>query len=322
MSTPIHPNTQFAVSRRALPGRAALIGRRAFAARPVAPPVSPRRFNRTWLSRDTATDDSGVDDQGAVRAYSPKPRRTARPYQAADLVDRASIEAAIEEIILRGKDVFSPHDSTHVQIPDGPGFVVFEGTVRLITLTLRQSLRRQFPGNSPWDDETKAYQRILQESRTVTKAELAGFALAEKTVASQIAAATSPDAPIIPAIFFALDPNTPFSTIERQGPTVEESFSSKRVSFNGIQAFAFKDLPNEIRSMIYPLCGNLAMRHDGQAPALVLALARDSLLGEEVKTLYKEINCRIDVDNEAEFGRKKLKELLVFRNIYMQWGLT
>ncbi|PBP26385.1 hypothetical protein BUE80_DR002663 [Diplocarpon rosae] len=307
MSAPLHPNPQFAVSRRALPGRAALVGRRAFAARPVAPPVSPGRLHRPRLSRDTATDDPGVEDQAAVRADSPKPRRTARPYHAAELVDRASIEAAIEEIILRAKDVFGLSESTHVQIPDGPGFVAFAGT---------------FTGNFPGDVATKADERVLQESRTLTKEELAVFALAEKTVASQIAAATRPDAPVSAAIFFAVDPNAPFSTRARPGPAVDESIRATKVSCHDVPPFAFKELPNEIRSMIYPLCGNLALRHDGQAPALVLALARDSLLGAEVKTLYKEINCRIGVDNEAEFGQKKLKELLVFRNVYLQWGLA
>ncbi|CAL3962273.1 unnamed protein product [Diplocarpon coronariae] len=256
---------------------------------PVVPPVSPGRFGRTWLSSAATTRESEVDDQVAVRAYyTLKSGRTARPYKAAELVDGASIKAAIEEIVLRAKDTFSHHDNTAAQLLDGPGFVAFEGT----------------------------------ESRTVSKEELAILALAEKAVVSQIAAATSSDAPIVPAIFFALDPNVPFSNLELQGPTMEESVSAKKVSFNDIRPFAFKELPNEIRSMIYPLCGNLAVRHDGQAPALVLALARDPFLGEEVKVIYRETNCSIDVDNEAKFGTKKLKDLLVFRNIYMQWGLN
>ncbi|KAI9056115.1 hypothetical protein LZ554_001043 [Drepanopeziza brunnea f. sp. 'monogermtubi'] len=216
--------------------------------------------------------------------------RAARVYTAAELVDAATISAAIEEITARAVHAFNYKDPK--SLPGGPEFIGFAG----------------------------------EESRLICKEELVEFAVADKTAASQIATATILDTPIVPFLYFDLTGNTapfPDSAVNIEGPSIEDAVASQMAEYRNIRPFRFGELPIELRHKIYRLWGkggNLALRHCGQAPPLVLALCRDETLGLEVTDLYKKLNYGVTVFNEAAFGKKRLRELIVYENLHLQYS--
>ena len=67
--------------------------------------------------------------------------------------------------------------------------------------------------------------------------------------------------------------------------------------------FPLKDLPPEIRSLIYPLSNILKLEADYQAPALLLALAPDRELYREAYSLYRALNTVVTPRNLQDFGQ-------------------
>lgn len=73
----------------------------------------------------------------------------------------------------------------------------------------------------------------------------------------------------------------------------------------------FKDLPEEIRKMVYPLSSLLAIPHDdSMLPNLLVALAFEKELFAEALEIYKRINVRVTNDNIQIFKCMRMKELL------------
>ncbi|EKD14623.1 uncharacterized protein L3040_000147 [Drepanopeziza brunnea f. sp. 'multigermtubi'] len=248
--------------------------------------------------------------------------RAVRVYRAAELVDAATISAAIEEIIARAVHAFNYEDPK--SLPGGPEFIGFAGEVSCF-LSYRQSIAIAPSPLLRWK-KADTHLGLQQESRLIRKEELVEFAVADKTVASQIATATILDTPIIPFLCFDLTGSTvpfPSSAINIEGPRMEDAAASKMAEYRKIRPFKFGELPVELRQRIYRLWGKggtLALRHCGQAPPLVLALARDETLGPEVTDLYKKLNYGVTVANEAAFGKKPLRELMVYENLHLQYS--
>jgi hypothetical protein len=65
--------------------------------------------------------------------------------------------------------------------------------------------------------------------------------------------------------------------------------------------FPLKNLPPEIRTLIYPLCNNLQLQHNYQAPALLIALAPDRELYLEAYNLYRDLNTVVTPRNVQDF---------------------
>lgn len=81
--------------------------------------------------------------------------------------------------------------------------------------------------------------------------------------------------------------------------------------------FPFKKLPAETRVMIYP--DALQLQHDGQAPALLLALVVDEVLYNEAFAIYSKINANIAKKDEDSFKKQPLSKLLEIKYIRISW---
>ena len=79
----------------------------------------------------------------------------------------------------------------------------------------------------------------------------------------------------------------------------------------------FKKLPAETRAMIYP--DALQLQHDGQAPALLLALAADEILYNEAFAIYRKINVNVAKKNEDCVKEQPLCRLLKIKYIRILW---
>lgn len=67
--------------------------------------------------------------------------------------------------------------------------------------------------------------------------------------------------------------------------------------------FPLKDLPPEIRTLIYPLSNNLQLQPDYRAPALLIALVPDRELYLEAYDLYRGLNAVVTPRNLQDFGQ-------------------
>jgi hypothetical protein len=77
--------------------------------------------------------------------------------------------------------------------------------------------------------------------------------------------------------------------------------------------FPIKELPFELRALIYPHF--LILQHDGNAPALLLALAADAGLFAEAQRTYQTINSTLTDENQDVFGKLKMSELMKIRHL-------
>ena len=77
--------------------------------------------------------------------------------------------------------------------------------------------------------------------------------------------------------------------------------------------FPIKELPFELRALIYPYA--LILQHDDSAPALLLALAADAELFAEAHRIYQAINSTLTAENQDVFGKLKLSELMRIRHL-------
>ena len=84
--------------------------------------------------------------------------------------------------------------------------------------------------------------------------------------------------------------------------------------------FLFKLLPADIRVMIYPYT-DLQMQHDLNAPAVVLALAADPVLCNEILPFYKACNKTITFQDQEDFKKMKMKELLKIRYLRISYKI-
>lgn len=74
-------------------------------------------------------------------------------------------------------------------------------------------------------------------------------------------------------------------------------------------------LPPEVRMKIYPHA--LALNHNNQPPALLLALAKEPILYAEARSLYLKINARVDQSNREAFKARPSKQLLQIRHLML-----
>jgi hypothetical protein len=77
--------------------------------------------------------------------------------------------------------------------------------------------------------------------------------------------------------------------------------------------FPIKELPFELRSLIYPHA--LILQHDNSAPSLLLALAADTGLYAEAQLIYQKINATVMTENQDTFGKLKMGELMKIRHL-------
>jgi hypothetical protein len=77
--------------------------------------------------------------------------------------------------------------------------------------------------------------------------------------------------------------------------------------------FPLKELPFELRALIYPHA--LILQHDGNALALLLALAADAGLFAEAQRTYQAINSTLTNENQDVFGKLKMSELMKIRHL-------
>jgi hypothetical protein len=77
--------------------------------------------------------------------------------------------------------------------------------------------------------------------------------------------------------------------------------------------FPIKELPFELRALIYPHA--LILQHDNSAPNFLLALAADVSLYAEAQPIYQAINAIVTTDNQAAFGKLKMSELIRIRHL-------
>ncbi|RDL33940.1 uncharacterized protein BP5553_08308 [Venustampulla echinocandica] len=82
--------------------------------------------------------------------------------------------------------------------------------------------------------------------------------------------------------------------------------------------FNFKGLPKEVRAMVSQL--ELELQFDNELPALLVALAPDKQLFKEALHLFKKINANVTEENEAEFKRKRMFELLHIKYLKLDSG--
>jgi hypothetical protein len=74
----------------------------------------------------------------------------------------------------------------------------------------------------------------------------------------------------------------------------------------------FKDLPSDIRRLIYPQNATLAYRHDNRLPDLLIALAPDKVFFNEALAICREINLVVTHESYGTFKLLHLKEILRF----------
>jgi hypothetical protein len=77
--------------------------------------------------------------------------------------------------------------------------------------------------------------------------------------------------------------------------------------------FPIKELPFELRALIYPHA--LILRPDNAAPDFLLALAADAGLYAEARSIYRAINAIITTENQDAFGKLKMVELMRIRHL-------
>ena len=77
--------------------------------------------------------------------------------------------------------------------------------------------------------------------------------------------------------------------------------------------FPIKNLPAEIRDMIYPHA--LAIQHDNQAPPLLVALAADKELYVQAQKIYRQVNIHVSAKNEEAFKMERLSKMLKYNHI-------
>ena len=80
----------------------------------------------------------------------------------------------------------------------------------------------------------------------------------------------------------------------------------------------FRELPAEIRESIF-WHSDLQLQNNNQAPALLLALAADPVLYEEVRPVYKAKNAVVTLCNQQAFKKIKMRELLKYRYLKLQF---
>ena len=83
--------------------------------------------------------------------------------------------------------------------------------------------------------------------------------------------------------------------------------------------FPLKDLPPEIRTLIYHLENNLQLQHDYQAPALLIALAPDCELYLEAYRVYKSLNMVVTPRNLASFVGQSEDELGKIKHLRLRF---
>lgn len=83
--------------------------------------------------------------------------------------------------------------------------------------------------------------------------------------------------------------------------------------------FPLKDLPPEIRTLIYPLSNNLQLQHDYQAPALLIALAPDLELYREAYNIYRDLNTVITQRNVEAFTQQSPEALSKIRHLGLRF---
>jgi hypothetical protein len=77
--------------------------------------------------------------------------------------------------------------------------------------------------------------------------------------------------------------------------------------------FPIKELPFELRALIYPHA--LILQHDNSAPHLLYALAADADLYAEAQPIYQAINAIISTKNQDAFRKLKMSELTKIRHL-------
>jgi hypothetical protein len=77
--------------------------------------------------------------------------------------------------------------------------------------------------------------------------------------------------------------------------------------------FPIKELPFELRALIYPHA--LILQPDNTAPDFLLALAADAGLYAEARSIYRAINAIITTENQDAFGKLKMSELMRIRHL-------
>jgi len=77
--------------------------------------------------------------------------------------------------------------------------------------------------------------------------------------------------------------------------------------------FPIKELPFELRALIYPHA--LILQSDNTTPDFLLALAADAGLYAEARSIYRAINAIITTENQDAFGKLKMSELMRIRHL-------
>ena len=77
--------------------------------------------------------------------------------------------------------------------------------------------------------------------------------------------------------------------------------------------FPIKELPFELRALIYPHA--LILQSDNTTPDFLLALAADAGLYAEARSIYRAINAIITTENQDAFGKLKMGELMRIRHL-------
>jgi hypothetical protein len=83
------------------------------------------------------------------------------------------------------------------------------------------------------------------------------------------------------------------------------------------QGFPLKALPIELRLKIYP--SQLRLQYEKQAPALLLALAADKDLYQEVKEVFRKLNICFTGLNSQALKEMSLSKIFQFRHLNFQW---
>jgi hypothetical protein len=83
--------------------------------------------------------------------------------------------------------------------------------------------------------------------------------------------------------------------------------------------FPLKDLPPEIRTLIYPLSNNLQLQHDYQAPALLIALAPDRELYREAYDIYRDLNTVVTQRNVEAFTQQSPEAVSKIKHLRLRF---
>ena len=83
------------------------------------------------------------------------------------------------------------------------------------------------------------------------------------------------------------------------------------------EAISFRDLPSELRQLIYPYA--LEVQPGLQAPPLLLALASEPYLHAEALEVFQRLNFVLSLQNDIVLEAKKAEEILEIRNLTVIW---